>query len=239
MINKFKYVLYLVIFLASFQFAFASELNGVISNELIVMVSPISSLKEGTYSNSQTAILSASGSNNIHYSIDGSVPKCTDSSLYKNPLNIDKTMTLKAISCYSNENGLISSFDYKIENRKGGGGSRGSYIGNNLPISAKGEVLGEFTCKNYLNSKMSMGKQNNAGDVKKLQTFLNKEMLSNLPISGFFGKLTKGVVIDFQNKYKDEILGNYKATGNVYEATLKKINEIECAHASSSVSNIR
>ena len=74
-----------------------------------------------------------------------------------------------------------------------------------------GEVLGASTttpdlslpagCTEYIHSYMGKGKNNDATEVKLLQTFLNETMGSKIPVSGFFGTITKNWVKKFQAKY--------------------------------------
>ena len=68
-------------------------------------------------------------------------------------------------------------------------------------------------------------------DVKQLQICLakDKEIYPEGEITGIFGSKTKGAVIRFQEKYKDEILkplGLLKGTGNVTGKTKEKLNQI-------------
>ena len=79
-----------------------------------------------------------------------------------------------------------------------------------------------------------MGRNNDPEEVRKLQGFLNAEMGSSIPITGFFGQLTDEAVRAFQSKYATEILGPWginTPTGYVYLTTRKKINEIFCRPA--------
>ncbi len=119
----------------------------------------------------------------------------------------------------------------------GGGGGNGPVnfgfvLGNGAP---QGEVLGE-SCGIYINSHFKLGSsKNNSEQVKKLQTFLNKWLGSNIPVTGFYGPLTFVQVKKFQEKYGDDILkpwGLTGPTGIVYLSTVKKINQLECPELS-------
>ncbi|KND47671.1 MAG: putative RTX toxin [Parcubacteria bacterium C7867-006] len=120
----------------------------------------------------------------------------------------------------------------------GGGGGNGPIVGSlgggGQVLGASttaGEVLGE-SCGLYLNTHFRLGSsKNNASQVKKLQEFLNKNMGTSLPITGFYGPMTYGVVKNFQTKYSDDVLkpwGLTSATGLVYLSTVTKINNLEC-----------
>jgi peptide/nickel transport system substrate-binding protein len=67
-------------------------------------------------------------------------------------------------------------------------------------------------------------------EVEELQKCLSKfPEIYQGEISGYFGEKTKEAVIKFQEKYKEEILkpfGLEKGTGEVKEATRKKLNEL-------------
>ncbi|HRY77073.1 MAG TPA: DUF4215 domain-containing protein, partial [Candidatus Paceibacterota bacterium] len=90
-----------------------------------------------------------------------------------------------------------------------------------------GEVLGEsIACGVYLDDYIWFGKKNNSEQVKKLQEFLNGEMGASLPLTGFYGLLTRASVTAFQEKYASEILQPWldkglmaekRGTGNVYK----------------------
>ncbi len=88
---------------------------------------------------------------------------------------------------------------------------------------------------------MKMGKKNNdVEDVKRLQSFLNENMGANLPVSGYFGSLTKKWVKKFQVMHHAEIIQPWEdagytgkdlkdGTGVVYKTTKRAINLIKCA----------
>jgi len=103
-----------------------------------------------------------------------------------------------------------------------------------------GEILGESTtCYLYLLEYIKYGANNNPVEVKKLQTFLNENMGTNLPITGIYDKETKKVVEQFQLKYKNEVLkpwvdeGLWSSvdvpTGYVYKTTKRWINLLKCS----------
>ncbi|MDB5187535.1 MAG: hypothetical protein JWO50_55 [Candidatus Kaiserbacteria bacterium] len=62
-------------------------------------------------------------------------------------------------------------------------------------------------------------------EVEKLQMFLNAYEGSNLPITGYFGPLTKAALQSFQGKY------GIAATGNQYVETSNMINALYCRPA--------
>jgi hypothetical protein len=65
-----------------------------------------------------------------------------------------------------------------------------------------------------------------------LQTFLNEFGGVELPVTGYFGKLTLAAVNSFQLQHADRILaplGLTSATGNVMGMTRAVINEMWCA----------
>jgi VCBS repeat-containing protein len=118
----------------------------------------------------------------------------------------------------------------------GGGGGIPSLFGQtngggSVLGASTGEVLGD-SCGLYMDKHIRLGsRKNNAEQVKKLQDFLNRNMGSTLPVTGFYGPLTNGIVKNFQVKYSDEVMkpwGLTSPTGLVYLATLRQINNLEC-----------
>lgn len=113
----------------------------------------------------------------------------------------------------------------------------------------QGEVLGAATtteelrasCTNeYLRDYLKLGIKNDPEQVKLLQVFLNETIDAKLPVTGFFGNLTKNWVKKFQKQYHREIIqpwldAGYKGsdinegTGYVYKTTKRYINLMKCA----------
>lgn len=114
----------------------------------------------------------------------------------------------------------------------------------------QGEVLGAATtepdlslpasCGEYLSDYLRYGKKNNPEQVKLLQSFLNEYVEANLPVTGFFGKMTHNAVKKFQVKYHSEIIkpwidAGYKdkdienGTGYVFKTTKREINLLKCS----------
>jgi peptidoglycan hydrolase-like protein with peptidoglycan-binding domain len=134
--------------------------------------------------------------------------------------------------------------------RRSGGSSSGGSIGTSgLVLGAfdaqddeLGMVLGEFdardgTCGIYLTQFLRRGVQNDTGEVRKLQEFLNLHMNAGLMVDGIFGIQTEQAVNTFQLAYWEEILAPWapygfpevmKPSGWVYKTTQRKINMIHC-----------
>lgn len=127
----------------------------------------------------------------------------------------------------------------------GGGGITGEFINGPLANSNQmtgvstgfGQVLGESVCKPLLNGYIFFGRKNNLAEVKKLQQFLNDYQKADLPVTGFYGKLSRSAVKVFQLKHWQEILSPWvpfglangqTATGNVSKTTRHKINKLIC-----------
>lgn len=87
------------------------------------------------------------------------------------------------------------------------------------------------TCSPYLNAYLRQGYDNNADEVRKLQTFLKEHVSTDIVVSGIFDDTTRIAVENFQQQYKEDILTPWNVTessGYVYYTTKKKINEIMC-----------
>lgn len=127
----------------------------------------------------------------------------------------------------------------------GGGGSSGSRPRNGgsvlgLTFGNGGQVLGASTCANGIDSYIKFGANNKPEDVKKLQGLLNELFGVNLPLTGFYGPLTRDAVNQFQLKYTTEVLlpwvnaklhpDTKTPTGYVFKTTLWWANELICGN---------
>jgi hypothetical protein len=133
----------------------------------------------------------------------------------------------------------------------GGGGGGGSYVPvipatttattTKVNISTAsttkqiGQVLGaSTTCVTYLDLKndyLARGHKNNLNNLLLLKKFLNSHLKLKIDLNNAFGPATQKAVMDFQLKYKDEILKPYaikQPTGTVGKATANKINSLVC-----------
>lgn len=99
------------------------------------------------------------------------------------------------------------------------------------------EVLGEATCVELITNYLWFGGNNNSEQVKILQEFLNEQMGTQIPITGFYGTQTRDAVKLFQEKYADKILQPWidkglleekLGTGNVFKTTKWWINMTAC-----------
>ncbi len=97
------------------------------------------------------------------------------------------------------------------------------------------EVPTDAPCLAYLNKFIIVNHKNDTGEVKKLQQFLNDKFSAKLKIDGVYGRLTVGIVKKFQEANADEILkpwsngkGPFVGTGNVYQTTIRVVNNLMC-----------
>ena len=87
------------------------------------------------------------------------------------------------------------------------------------------------SCGQYLFEFIKINDVNNPEEVRKLQIFLNDFEGFNLDVTGIYNQITYDAVVEFQNKYGNDVLspwGLESDTGYVYLTTRKKINEIYC-----------
>jgi len=91
---------------------------------------PTSTPPSGTYTNSINVTLTATGSDYIRFTTDGSNPSCSSGNLYSEPITVNSSITIKAIACDNAGNfSNISVFSYVINTppiSSGGGGGGGS-----------------------------------------------------------------------------------------------------------------
>ncbi len=83
-------------------------------------VEPTANPVAGNYTSTQSVALTASGSSEIRYTTNGTVPSCSNGNLYSATISVSSTTTIKAISCYLEGDGSyshsnIASFEYVIE----------------------------------------------------------------------------------------------------------------------------
>lgn len=130
----------------------ASEVTGNLTTGVetgvigTVIVNPTASPAAGTYTSSQSVSLTASGAIKIRYTTDGTDPNCTTAGInYVLAIPVGESLTIKAISCYPNNNASsVSSFDYVINlptptpSPSGGGGGGGGGGGWNAPTPLSG-----------------------------------------------------------------------------------------------------
>ncbi|MFA5349392.1 MAG: VWA domain-containing protein [Candidatus Paceibacterota bacterium] len=212
-------------------------------NEIVM---PFSTIGGGTGSLSWQLTVDKSGTGTG--AITGSGIDCGDDCTESYGDNAEVTLTANPLSD-SNFNGWTgdcsgteSTCQITMNSNKNVGAefsSTGEVAGEATSTEENGEVLGETTtCGLYLFEYIKTGANNNPEEVKKLQTFLNENMGSNLPITGFYGQQTRKILEQFQLKYKIEVLEPWvKAglwpsidipTGYVYKTTKRWINLIKC-----------
>jgi len=88
----------------------------------VVMDIPTASPAAGTYSSTQSVTFTSSGSSGICYTTSGTDPvcaasgtSCTTGTLYSSAISVASTQTIKAISCYPNNNhSSVGSYAYTI-----------------------------------------------------------------------------------------------------------------------------
>ncbi len=119
----------------------------------------------------------------------------------------------------------------------GGGFSWSNYAAPVVNLFGGGQVLGASTTSatcNYMIPRQAIGfgLKNDPAQVKLLQSFLNKNMGSQLLVNGIFDPATQQAVQAFQNKYSKDILtpwGLTAPTEFAYYTTINKINGIMCS----------
>jgi hypothetical protein len=116
-------------------------------------------------------------------------------------------------------------------------GGIGSVLGAATTTTNNGVPVTPGTCNAFINSYIKYGSKNNADDVKKLQQFLNEYLGTNLPITGFYGPLTRSAVLKFQVNQQTNIIEPWAklgllprniGTGYVYKTTKWQINSLRC-----------
>ncbi len=103
----------------------------------------------------------------------------------------------------------------------------------NSPSQAPSQPQQPQICAPYITSFIKLGLSNDAGDVKRLQNFLNEREGEVLVVDGKYKAQDFEAVKRFQVKYKDILLfWNLTApTGYVFTATQNAINKMYCQQA--------
>ena len=107
-ITKKIYLISAMVGLLSAAPALASEVTGNLNTGVtngvqgVVIVAPAANPGAGTYTSSQTVSLSAQDASSIHYTMDSTTPTCTSGQTHSAPIVISSSKTLKALSCYAN-----------------------------------------------------------------------------------------------------------------------------------------
>lgn len=116
-----------------------------------------------------------------------------------------------------------------------GGITSGTPISNIISTtttSVATTTVATTTCSDLFKTYMKKGGKNDAGEVKKLQIFLNHQLGLDIPVTGFFGNKTFNAVKQFQLKYKDNVLAPWNsngASGYFYKTSLKQANLLICS----------
>jgi hypothetical protein len=82
-----------------------------------VTVPPTANPGTGTYTSTQSVVLTANGSSSIHYTIDGSSPTCSTGTVYAGAISVSSSEVITAISCYQDNVSyplLVATFGYAI-----------------------------------------------------------------------------------------------------------------------------
>lgn len=154
----------------------------------------------------------------------GDTPECSDGIDNDNDGDIDMEDPACDLPTDDDESNDPSGSGNGGSSHHKGGSSRSNNSNN-------GEVLGAEVCPMYLTGYIKQGAQNDAGEVAKLQVFLNNFEGNALPVTGTYGPQTLAAVNAFQAKYASEVLspwGLQGSTGFVYYTTQKQINTIYC-----------
>ncbi|MES2985658.1 MAG: hypothetical protein V4686_00855 [Patescibacteria group bacterium] len=117
--------------------------------------------------------------------------------------------------------------------------SSGVTISDTIIAPIDGEIAG---CPALFTTYMKFGRKNHAGEVTRLQAFLNRNLGTKLSTSGFFNAETFSAVKLFQLKYSDSVLKPWvdaglstdlttNPSGYVYLTTQRQINLLECPSA--------
>ncbi len=103
----------------------------------------------GTYSDTQSVTLSASGSDSIHYTTDGTSPTCATGIVYHGAITVSTSETIRAVACFGTTQSPIGVFAYGINivaPSSGGGGGGGGGGGSSVTTTTTttGSIVGDI-----------------------------------------------------------------------------------------------
>ncbi len=87
-------------------------------------------------------------------------------------------------------------------------------------------------CSPYITTSIRRGAENDPADVRRLETFLNAHLGTQLPVDGVYDEKDEAAVREFQTRYAADVLtpwGITQPTGYVHTTTREKINALHCA----------
>jgi hypothetical protein len=189
----------------------AGNADASTATAMIAPSTPVSSLVVGTYTSTESATLSSTNSTSIYYTMDDTTPTCSSGILYASALNINHSLTLKAVGCDALLNpSPVLSAAYVINHSGGssaGGGGGGRNVNAATPAipavpgvtPAVPAVPAHKALTMALSRDLSVGSEGD--DVVALQTFLEGAgylVIPNGVAKGYFGGLTKAAVKKFQ-----------------------------------------
>ena len=102
--------------------SFGSTTSGTISTGLgdggvsaVVITTPTASPVAGTYNETKSITLTATGATSIRYTTDGTTPTCS-STAYSSAISVATSTTIKALSCYPDSAASsVASFAYTLQ----------------------------------------------------------------------------------------------------------------------------
>ncbi len=143
---KINVLSFLIIALFTAAPVYASEVTGTLSTGVetglsgIVDAPPVANPLPGTYTSGQSVTLTATDSDSIHYTTDGTTnPTCTTGTTYASAINVSTSITIRAVVCFGTVASPVGIFAYGINIAapaapSGGGGGGGGGGGSPAPV---------------------------------------------------------------------------------------------------------
>lgn len=125
--------------------ALASEVSGTLTTGLQsglegkIAATPAASPSAGVFSSAQSVTLTATDSDSIRYTTDGTTPTCATGTLYSGAISVSASLTIRAVACYGSATSAVGIFAYGISlpsPPSGGGGGGG-------PAPSSGDLNGD------------------------------------------------------------------------------------------------
>ena len=112
-----------------------------------------------------------------------------------------------------------------------GGGASAITPGSTGGVTGGSIITSAGVCAPIITSTLKIAGKNDAGQVRRVQNFLNTFEKANIAVTGVYDTATIEAVEDFQVKYRSEVLAPWGATlpsGEIYITTRNKMNDLYC-----------
>ncbi len=173
-----------LIYADNLDFEYTSSVNITVdkTDPETIVANPVA----GNYSVAQNVALSSVGSDQIRYTIDGSIPSCTVGTQYSSALSVTSPITIKAIACDAAGNtsavsNFLYDFIYTLSYVAGFGGTISGDAAQLVGYNSTGSAITAVANSGYVFSQWSDGSTANPR--------ADTNVLNNLAVTAIFSAI--------------------------------------------------